>query len=519
MNILASAVMALLLSGCLLRTPCEPIPGQWLTGDLHNHTYLTDGRHPPTEVFSQAFHFGLDWLANSEHGGAYRQNPQGEKWPPETLLLGNPPSGKMWRWQSLWHYSYPIITKARTTYPKKNIILGYEWNVPAHDHASVGIIGPAEEGGKAIARHEYLFDAADSGTSANNFLEVTNKSTDNTHARAIAGIKWLNDYYPENSYVIINHPSRRLLYSIADLRDFNDTAPRIAFGFEGIPGHQKAASRGNYNGGPFKDATGQDLTGYARTYGGADYMISRVGGLWDALLGEGRRFFTFANSDFHDTIGGFWPGEYAKNHTFVRDMDHNGKYSLSELLESLRSGNSFIVTGDLINNLDFSLHCGGKRASMGETLESITGNVEVRIRFRSQAKNNNGDPVAVDHIDLIMGEVTGRVEKYLADGSTLNPAYNNASNETTRVLATFTSKDWQKNTNADGWKSIIYQAENLPPGSYFRLRGSSLGCGMPKETDAQCNPLQDDLLKPNTAAKAYADLWFYSNPIFVKVIR
>ena len=40
-------------------------------------------------------------------------------------------------------------------------------------------------------------------------------------------------------------------------------------------------------------------TARARTYGGADIMTAKVGGLWDSLLGEGRRFWAFVNSDFH----------------------------------------------------------------------------------------------------------------------------------------------------------------------------------------------------------------------------
>jgi len=28
-------------------------------------------------------------------------------------------------------------------------------------------------------------------------------------------------------------------------------------------------------------------------------MTAKVGGLWDSLLGEGRRFWAFVNSDFH----------------------------------------------------------------------------------------------------------------------------------------------------------------------------------------------------------------------------
>ena len=36
-----------------------------------------------------------------------------------------------------------------------------------------------------------------------------------------------------------------------------------------------------------------------RTYGGVDYLVAKDGGTWDALLGEGRRIWNVADSDFH----------------------------------------------------------------------------------------------------------------------------------------------------------------------------------------------------------------------------
>jgi len=101
----------------------------------------------------------------------------------------------MWRWQSLWQHSYPIITDARSTYGDKLIVQGYEWNVPIHEHASVGIVGPAEQGGKAIAQHEYLFDGSDS------YLGVSGKMMPNGHEKAVAGARWLQDTYPKSSYL------------------------------------------------------------------------------------------------------------------------------------------------------------------------------------------------------------------------------------------------------------------------------------------------------------------------------
>lgn len=478
---------------------------RWLAGDFHNHTFLTDGSNIQADVLSHAFQYGLGWMANSEHGGTSARTPQGTAWPSDTAFLGNPPAGKMWRWQSLWQYSYPIISEARSTYPDKLIVQGYEWNVPTHEHASVAIVGPAEEGGQAIAQHEYLFDGSDSGTTSDSYLDVSGKVAANSHDKAVAGAKWLQDNYPMSSYFLLNHPSRALKYSIADIRDFNNAAPTVAFGFEGIPGHQKESNRGGYGNANVK----------ARTYGGADYMIAKVGGLWDALLGEGRHFYTFVDSDFHSIDGDFWPGEYAKSYTFVRDMDRDGDLSLGELVSGLRSGASFAVHGDLIDALEFSAESGDHEAPMGSELHAEGRSVKLKIRFKSPAMNNNGDAVAVDHIDLIAGDITGRVAKYLDDGVTLNPDYSKDTNDSSRVVATFNRSDWKQ--DRDGFMTVEYKVKRLGKDTYFRLRGTNLPANTPNETDEAGNPLIDDLVGANDSAKAYADLWFYSNPIFVKV--
>ena len=50
--------------------------GAWTTGDLHTHTYLTDGSNTEAQVVDKAFNtFGLDWMANSEHGGTSARDP------------------------------------------------------------------------------------------------------------------------------------------------------------------------------------------------------------------------------------------------------------------------------------------------------------------------------------------------------------------------------------------------------------------------------------------------------------
>lgn len=503
----ALPVSLALATAASLTTAANMSNGVWLTGDLHTHTFLTDGSHTEADVVGHAFdQFGLDFMANSEHGGTSARNPQGVTWDkvtPAPFIAGDPVKDKtgrpvMWRWQSLRDYSFPTLAALQQQYPHKTLIQGFEWNVPTHDHASVGIISDVPV---AISDFEYQFDAGDKDTSRA-YQGLVKRNA--THADAVAAVTYLQQNYPGTSYVILNHPSRSLLYSAAAIRDLNNAAPSVCFGMEGFPGHQKESNRGGYG------ANLGENTYKARTYGGADYMVAKVGGLWDSLLGEGRRFWIFVNSDFHSAAADadFYPGEYAKTYVYARDN------SPQAIVDALRSGNSFSVQGDLINALDFNVSAGSAKATMGGELRVKKGsNVKVVIRFKSPEKNNNGDKPAVDHVDLIVGEVTGRIN--LGD-----PNYNSDTNPTTRVLARFTSKYWT--TDADGYNSIVYTLENVTKNLSLRLRGTNLGVNVPYETDADGNPLMDDLatqhLGLDNAQEAWADLWFYSNPIFISVV-
>lgn len=56
---------------------------------------------------------------------------------------------------------------------------------------------------------------------------------------------------------------------------------------------------------------------------------------------------------------------------------------------------------------------------------------------------------------------------------------------------------------------------------YFRVRGNNLTPNTQYETDEMGNPLFDNLVHDGLgidgADEAWADLWFYSNPIFVGI--
>ena len=145
----------------------------------------------------------------------------------------------------------------------------------------------------------------------------------------------------------------------------------------------------------------------------------------------------------------------------------------------------------------------GKRGKNDEDGTQVT----IAIRFRSPHVNNNGDHVRVDHIDLIAGDVTGLIQPGDAN-------YTNATNSTARVLARFKAHDWQARKN--GWKEIVFRT--APPEKHlFALRGTNNPLNSTQVDPVTGDPALD-VPGTNTAAAAWADLWFYSNPIFVKVL-
>src|SRR5690606_32697880 len=152
----------------------------------------------------------------------------------------------------------------------------------------------------------------------------------------------------------------------------NNAGPDVAFGFESIPGHQKEKYRGSYS----------NSSAGSGTYGGAGIYSAKVGGLWDAMLSEGRKFWLFSNSDCHNTTddgGDFYPGEYQQTYVYVSD-----KKDPQAIVDGARSGSVWVVSGDLIDRLHFLIGDG----TMGETLATDKKSVKITIRFHVPSKPN-----------------------------------------------------------------------------------------------------------------------------------
>lgn len=497
--------------------------GKYLSSDFHNHSSYSGGDFSLGYMVDKSFEYGLDVYVESGHGGIreYYGAISGEdlgtmvEWKDTGFKIKGDANKNnyMWRWQSLKEYSFPEIQKWRKRYPNKLIIQGLEWNVPGHEHADVGLIAnqfdAKNANADALAQFEYMFDNADKDTSGGKEFGWT-KSTKEGHEKTLEAISWMQKNYPQQSWIVPTHPERKGRYTIADLRDMNNAGPDVCFGFDGMPGHQKGKGRGFAN----EESYGAVKVGgkLSAIFGGAGAFISQIGGVWDALLSEGRRWWVFGSSDFHGTGGDFHPGEYQKNFYFSENPSDPQSF-----VDGLRFGNGFTVMGDLITNIRFTIN----DTQMGKTTQPTdTAKIEIAF-FDPQTPNHNTysdytNP-SVDHVDLIMGEVTGMRKK----GS---PEYEQDKVATTRVVARFDSKGGHRDANnivskpwkdlGNGWKVMQIEVP-ITKDSYFRLRGTNNPVGTVGEVDEIGNPMPD-FAKENSTEKTFSDLWFYTNPVFVK---
>jgi hypothetical protein len=200
------------------------------------------------------------------------------------------------------------------------------------------------------------------------------------------------------------------------------------------------------------------------------------------------------------------------------------------------------VHGDVINELDYKVVLktpfGSRSATMGETLNVKKGNkITVQIRFKTPLSNNCQAGLnasagylcqapSVHHVQLIQGRINPtKAGKLLADGVTPNPAFNAIDNTVAGVVRTFDATSWS--TDAQGYTTMTFDVPNVQNDMFFRIRGTNLGYNVVKMdttgtkivygTDAAGNPLINTP-GTNSADMAWDDLWFYSNPIFVKAL-
>ncbi|MBS62879.1 MAG: hypothetical protein CMN27_08000 [Salinisphaera sp.] len=499
-------------------TPAEQT-GRWVTGDLHVHTALSgDARSPLSDVLKHAFDdFDLDYVSLSNH---MRNDSQDNN--------DNDLGGLLY-YKALTEYELPGVERLqKSDYPDRLIYSSFEWDMPTHEHYNVGILwneANKAERLAAIKQFEYRFsnknqlsdfNAADVQAWQDAGIERQNQ----THEDAVAALEWLQQTYPKSSYGMLNHPLRYASsYTIEDVRELNDAAPDVFFLVEGMVGNQFNGNRGDYGS---RSADG--------VHGGTDPVVSELGGWWDALLGEGRRVWNMANSDHHfktrpPYASGYYPGEYAKNYTWVA-AEEGERLTSQTLLDALRTGRTFSVFGDLIDALDFHAErVSGDNARMGDTLTARRGDlVTVTVRFKQPATNNreltvndgnyDGTNPGVHHIDVIAGDVGTKAEPGTA-------AYSKQTNDSTRVVKSYTADDWYQDD--DGYYAVTYSF-TADRDQYLRLRGTNLDYNVEGLT-VNGEPQRSDVVSDDNYfqyyeklnERNYTDVWFYSNPIFVSV--
>jgi hypothetical protein len=463
--------------------PTEPAAGaadadgrRWLAGDHHVHSEFSadyepdptdptappvpvlgvDGRYPVLKNATMGRQFGLSWMVTTDHGGPNHSRLNHEQ-------------------------TYPALLAARRDVPEIVHFYGMEFDTPGGDHSSLIIPGtPAER--ETLRSIEFGFSEREAWP-----LDPAR----DTEPKMIEALRFMRDIAAP-PLVIANHPSRSATdvgvygqYRPAEFRDWNDTAPMVAVGMEGAPGHQAGALNSDGSLDP-EGARG----GYRRspTRGGYDQMTARLGGFWDSMLGEGRRWWVTSTSDSHRhySEGGsdFWPGEYSKTWVHAR-AEH------ADILDGLRHGRVFVATGDLVSELDVTVTAGGRSADIGGELHAPDGEpVVVTIRLRDpSAVNAAGQTPAVVRVDLILGDVTGPATDRTLD-----------ANPTTRVVHRFTATDWTRDGEV---LTMTHTLTGLGQGHYVRVRGTST---------AELEPTPDA-----PGEDPWADLWFYSNPVFLEL--
>ncbi|WP_370019796.1 PHP domain-containing protein [Planotetraspora sp. GP83] len=520
----AAASVAGTLGAGAVGAAAEPAPGGddpdlvYLVGDHHVHTvYSHDAKYTFSQLAMRAAQFGLDWMVFTEHSNFGHANAGGAL------------------------AEHAEVLKARAENPRMLVFQGLEWYIPAAEHASV-IIAPGQNEAEVLRQFELAYDGK-----LNKRTEGStgHPDTPGNEALAVEGIKWLAERkragYIDDVLVLANHPSRLGIDSPHEMRAWRDADPEIMIGMEGAPGSQGAALpgwrgansiRGEYENKP----SAQSWAGYPAeayvTYGGFDWMTATVGGLWDALLSEGRLFSVTSNSDNHRTVydtlrngdwpagqnfdntgklpdpvetgtpqpgSDFWPGQFSRTHVGVT------KYGYLEVMAGLRAGRVWVDHGQLVDGIDVRLtgpggH--GRGATLGGRLRARRGwplTLEVTVTTASRP-NYHGEVPKLAHVDVIRGAVRG-------------PA---ADRDTWRAPGTRVVRTVDVSGKTGTYTLRIPLGQFSEPG-YVRLRGSDGRRGGPGLLGRDIDPHGPIAHTPGDG-DPWADTWFYTNPIFIDVV-
>ncbi|GAA4011183.1 PHP domain-containing protein [Streptomyces plumbiresistens] len=477
----------------------------WLAGDHHIHTqYSSDGKYRVVDQVRQGAKHGMDWLVITDHGSTTHAKIGVDKVNPD-------------------------IKAARSAYEDTLVFQGLEWNIPGAEHGTV-FVHPGKNEVSVLKQFETDYDGSVKGAS---------DSTPANEALAVAGLAFLGEQVQrrkiKDALMLANHPARRGVDSPHEIRAWRDASPsrQIAVGFEGAPGHQAAGlpapmgparARGIYDNNPSANSfAGYPLESY-RTWGGFDWMTATVGGLWDSLLAEGKPWWITANSDSHqvyaDTAvrgpggdfnangryedpvyggkidisqGDYWPGQYSRTH-----VGADG-FSYAAVMDGIRAGRVWVDHGQLLGGLDARVSGGGRWATLGGALHvkkgaAVTLTVDIAL---AGGPNWAGFVPKLARVDVIQGDVTGPV----SDKDTFTAP-------TAKVVRSY------EVDKASGTVRLTYQLGRVDRPLYVRLRGSDGNRSAVGAMGAAVDPA-GPAIDVVGDADPWADLWFYSNPVWV----
>lgn len=332
-------------------TNVDPDSLQWLVGDHHVHSqYSHDAKYRIKDHLDAAEYFGVDWLVFTEHSNFQHADPGVFE-------------------------SLDEIKAERQARPNLLIFQGIEWNIPAAEHGTVFVTGAREA--DILRAFELAYDGKLNGWEKPEVGSAAEAFQERKAAEAIAWLgKQKQDGQIDDALVLANHPMRYGIDAPDEIRLWNDANPEIMIGMEGAPGAQGYAygrnvfegdQRGEYVNKPRPDT----FPGYApdnlRTYGGWDWLTATVGGFWDSMLAEGRRFFVTTNSDVHLYAWHTWRrGDYPNTPEFQEAPNENEQM---RLLDGHRPDPIDTDTGEvagelIINNPD------GSKAISGDLIRS-----------------------------------------------------------------------------------------------------------------------------------------------------
>ncbi|MEU8653450.1 PHP domain-containing protein [Streptomyces sp. NPDC048737] len=478
----------------------------WLAGDHHIHTqYSSDGKYRVVDQVRQGARHGMDWLVITDHGSATHARIGVEKVNPD-------------------------IRQARAAHEDTLVFQGLEWNIPGAEHGTV-FVHPGRNEVSVLKQFETDYDGSVKGAS---------DSTPANEALAVAGLAFLGEQVRrrkvKDALMLANHPARRGVDSPHEIRAWRDATPasrQIAVGFEGAPGHQAAGlpaplgmgrARGIYDNNPGANSfPGYPLESY-RTWGGFDWMTATVGGLWDSLLAEGKPWWITANSDSHQvyadtavrgpggdfatdgryrdpvyggridiTQGDYWPGQYSRTH-----VGSDG-FSYAAVMDGIRAGRVWVDHGQLVDGLDVRVAGGGRWATLGGALHVKKGtSVKLTVDVALAAGTNwAGFVPELARVDVIQGDVTGPV----ADKDTFTAP-------TAKVVRTY------EVDKTAGTVRLTYDLGRVDRPVYLRLRGSDGNRSAVGAMGAAVDPA-GPAIDVVGDADPWADLWFYTNPVWV----